>query len=138
MVEQGLVKLVQQGLTSLSPSVPGGFKVQLPKDLIGPSTPKAWTYHSVLSDPTYALNGQDGLTSWTVRIDCHGNSPADAIDLARAIDNVLRGGWSGTLPDTDNTVVQGIFRQGFFVDGFSDVNRTYVRTLEYLVNYQQI
>ena len=63
---------------------------------------------------------------------------ADAITLARGIDNILRGSWTGTLPDSDATVVQGIFRLPSFVDGFSDANRSYVRTLEYLVKYIQL
>jgi hypothetical protein len=63
---------------------------------------------------------------------------ANAMTLARKIDGVLRGGFSGVLPDPDSTFVQGIFRSGPSVDGFSDLNRSYVRTLEYLVNYDQI
>ena len=62
---------------------------------------------------------------------------ADAIALARAIDGVLRGGYSGVLSDPDHTRVHGIFRRGPYVDGYSDLNRSYVRTMEYLVNYNQ-
>lgn len=140
MIEQGLVQLIQSGIGSLSP---GGWATQLPKDLIGSDASKgqvlkAWTWKSITSSASYDLSGQDGFTGWQVQIDCHGNEAADAIALARAIDGVLRGGYSGTLSDPDNTVVVGIFRQGAFVDGYSDTNRSYVRTLEYLVNYQQI
>jgi len=136
MVEQGLVLLIQSGL-GVPPMAPGGFAVQLPKDQISVDSPKAWTYRSIVSEPTYVLEGQDGLTGWEVQLDCHGNTMLDAIALARAIDGVLRGGYSGALPDSDRTLVQGIFRQGTFLDGFSDSNRSYVRTLEYLVMYYQ-
>jgi hypothetical protein len=118
--------------------VPGGFAVQLPKDLISQTTPKAWTYRSITSEPTYVLEGQDGFTTWEIQLDCHGNTMDDAIVLARAIDSILRGGFRGILSDPDRTVVQGIFRQGPLVDGFSDSNRTYVRTLEYRIEYNQV
>lgn len=137
MIEQGLVMLIQAGLGT-PPLAPGGWAVQLPKDLISPATPKAWTYRCIVSEPSYHLTGESGFTALEVQIDCHGLTMPDAIALARAIDGVLRGGYAGTLPDPDATVVQGIFRQGPYVDGFSDANRSYVRTLEYLINYNQV
>ena len=137
MIEQGFVALIQAGLGS-PPMAPGGFAVQLPKDQISSAAPMAWTYRSIVSDPTYHLGGQDALTGWEVQIDCHGYTMANAITLARAIDAVLRGGYTGVLSDPDHTFVQGVFRMGPFIDGFSDVNRSFVRTLEYLVNYDQI
>ena len=138
MIEAGLVALVQQGITSALPGVPGGFAVQLPKDQISSASAMAWTYRCIVAEPTYTLQGQDPFTGLELQIDCHGYAMADAIALARAIDGVLRGGYSGVLPDADHTVVQGIFRMAPFTDGFSDANRSYVRTLEYLVNYDQI
>jgi hypothetical protein len=146
MVEQGLVMLIQQGIASLTPSVPGGYGVQLPKDLISDTVPMAWSYRAIVAEPSYVLEGQDAFTGLELQIDCHGfwldpqgrPTMANAINLARAIEGVLRGGWAGTLPDPDATVVQGIFRQSHYVDGFSHVNRSYVRSLEYLVNYDQI
>lgn len=138
MVEQGLVMLIQNGIASIVPGVPGGFAVQLPKDTIGQSQPMAWTYHSITSKPDYVLAGQTGWTEWCVQIDCHGNGMADAIRLARAIDGVLRGAFQGNLPDPDSTYVFSIYRQSPQVDGYSDTNRTFVRSLEYLVIYQQI
>jgi hypothetical protein len=137
MVEQGLVALIQAGLGN-PPLAPGGFAVKLPENYISATNPMAWTYRSILAEPSYLLAGQDGLTGWHVQIDCHGNSMSDAIHLARTIDGVLRGSWSGVLPDPDATVVQGIFRQGPAIDGYSDTAHSYVRTLEYLVNYEQI
>ena len=136
MIEQGLVLLIQAGLGN-PPMAPGGFAVELPKDQISATAPMAWTYRCIVADPTYHLGGQDGFTGLELQIDCHGYTMANAIALARAIDAVLRGVYSGTLSDPDATVVQGIFRMGPFLDGFSDANRSYVRTLEYLVNYNQ-
>ena len=138
MIEEGLVLLIQAGLARLTPYVPGGFAVQLPKDQITPDAPMAWTWRSILSEPSYYLDGQDGLTSWEVQFDCHGQTMAQAMTLARAIDGALRGIYRGTLPDADHTVVQSITRQEPFIDGFSDANRTYVRSLEYRIDYQQI
>lgn len=137
MIEQGLVLLIQNGISDLQPSVPGGFAVILPKDQISASSPMAWTYRSITSEPSYTLNGQDAFTAWNVQIDCHGYTMNYAMKLASAIDGVLRGLYQGTLPDEDETFVQGIFREPQLVDGYSDTNRSYVRTLEYLVQYDQ-
>jgi hypothetical protein len=145
VIEQGFVQLIQNGINGggnpLSPACPGGYAVQLPKDLIGTASgqvPYAWVYNSVLSTASYHLGGQDALTAWEVQIDCHGYTMPNAEALAYAIDSVLRGGYAGTLGDPNNTVVQGIFRQSKCLDGYSDLNRTFVRTLEYLINFQQV
>ena|SRR5579871_1543525 len=145
-IEQGLVMLIQQGLAAATPPVvvPGGFATELPKDMLSPTNPMAWSYRTITSEPSYHLGGQDGFTSLHVQIDCHGydlpnvGGAANAQKLARAIDAVLRGLFTGTLPDTDQTFVFGITRQPGFVDGFSDVNRSYVRSLEYQVDYNQV
>ena len=136
MIEQGLVMLIQSGLGS-PPIAPGGWAVQLPENQVSAANPMAWTYRSITSDPSYVLEGQDGFTGWEVQIDCHGVTMTNAITLARAIDGILRGGFRGTLSDPDSTVVQGIFRTSAFLDGFNDVSRTWVRSLEYLVQYNQ-
>jgi hypothetical protein len=142
VVEQGFVMLVQAALGT-PPMAPGGYAVQLPSTTqIGDGTngtyKMAWTYNTISDEPSYTLGGQDGLTEWEFRLNCHGSTMANAITLARAIDGVLRGSWAGVLPDPDATVVQGIFRRAPVVDGFDDVNRSYVRTLEYMVQYEQI
>ncbi len=128
--------LIQSGLGN-PPLAPGGFAMELPKDQISQTAPMAWAYQCLESTPSYFLTGQDGFTSLLMRINCHGLTAANAQQLAYAVDKVLRGEWSGTLSDPDATVVQGIFRENAFVDGYSDANRAYVRTLEYLINYQQ-
>lgn len=133
--------LIQSGLGS-PPVALGGFFSELPKDLVGLDTKKgqvamAWTYQRITSEPTYCLDGQDGFTSLIYRIKCHGVDAPSAIRLADLIDRVLRGAYSGVLPDADQTVVQGIFRQPDIPDGFSETNQSFVSTLEYLVNYQQ-
>ena len=67
MIEQGLVMLIQNGLADAS--IPGGYPVQLPKDIINAlgdaanPTTKAWTYRCILSTPIYTLEGEDPLTS---------------------------------------------------------------------------
>lgn len=135
MVEEGLTTLILSGINDPAIQM---FPVQLPKDWVNASRPKALVYKSILSRPLYVLEGQDGLTEWEVRIDCHGVTAKDAQALARAVDGVLRGGWSGTLADEDSTVVQSILRLPSCIDGFNDNSRTYVRTLEYEVRYEQI
>ena len=145
-IEDGLLLLIQQGLAAQTPPVVAtGAGVELPKDVLSPTAPLGYTVRSIVSEPTYFLSGQDGFTGLEVQIDCHGlgrdfGGPGfqGAVTLARAIDAILRGGYAGTLPDADGTVVEGIFRRPHFVDGFSDANRSYVRTMEYLINYHQV
>lgn len=146
MIEQGLSMYIQAGLAALVPPVVAAgafFGGQLPTDQIqstqgGTRGPMAFAYKSVNSKPEYVLNTQTGWTEWQVQINCHGSAQADAIILARAIDKVLRGGFKGTFPDPDSTYVFGLFRLGSQVDGFNDPNRSYVRSLEYEIQYQQI
>jgi len=140
VIEAGLVALIQSGLQSSSPPtiVDGGFAVELPKDQISKKNTMAWSYRFISAEPNVFLNGEDGFTQATVQIDCHGNQMQDAIHLARAIMRVLRGGFRGKLPDPDATYVDSIVRQSTFVDGFSDVNRSFVRSLEYRVCFNQV
>lgn len=144
MIIQGLVALIQSSLAGSPPvqTCPGGFQSQLPKDLVGSTVggsvvTMAWVLKQLASTPTYILEGQDGFTQLRIRIDCHGQTAANADGLAFAIDSVLRGAWNGTLPDADRTVVQGIYREHEFGDGYASDSRTFVHTLEYLVNYNQ-
>ncbi len=140
-VEEGLVKYIQNGLAALnSPPAapPGGFFATLDKDTITPSVPQAWCYKGISSQPDdKTLTNETGWTEWRVQIDCHGYAAKDAINLARDIRKVLRGRYRGNLPDTDSTYVFGIFREPGAVDGYSDANRSFVRSLEYLIVYQQ-
>jgi hypothetical protein len=144
MIDEGLVALIQSGITLQSnpPLAPGGFAVQLPENLIGaPGQPgtytMAWTFRSIISDPTIVLEGQDPFTSLEIQIDCHGYTMAYARLLARAIMRALPIGYAGTLTDADSTVVAGIFRLAPFIDGFSDADRSFVRSLEYKINYYE-
>ena len=135
MVEAGIVVLIDTGISALS--IPGGFAVQLPKNQISVTEPMAWTYRSIVSEEFYTLEGQDAYTEWEIQIDCHGYTMANSITLARAIQEVLRGGWSGVLSDPDHTRVFGIQQEPPSIDGFSDINRSYVRSLEYKIQYAQ-
>jgi len=140
-IELGLKLLIEQRLAALATPiiVPGGFMVQLqPQDLITPTVRQAWAYRSIVATPDYHLGGETGWTEWDVQLDCHGYSAQDAINLARAIETVLRPGFKGNLPDPAATYVFGLFRLPPWVDGYSDANRSYVRSLEYTVQYNQL
>ncbi len=139
-VERGLVEFINQGLAGSPPVAipPGGFMVMVPKDLVSASVPQAWSYRTVSSNPDYNLFEQTGWTEWKVQIDCHGQAGKDAIDLARRIERVMRGAFRGNFPDPDSTYVFGIFAESRGVDGYSDINRTFVRSLEYSIVYQQV
>lgn len=107
------------------------FEVILPKDYISASNPKAVVYHSILNEPIYTLNGQNKLTVWEVQVDCHGFTMQDAITLANTVDSVLSGGLG------DSLTMQSIFKLPSQVDGYSDTNRTFIRSLEYQIHYVQ-
>jgi hypothetical protein len=134
MIEQGLVEYITTGLNDAS--IPGGYATQLAKDTISSSTPKAWSYRGILSTPLYELDGQNALTKWHVQIDCHGYQAADSFALAHSITNVLSGGFRGVFTDADSTRVAGIYQlPSSGIDGFNDANRSFVRSLEYEIQY---
>lgn len=125
MIEQGLVKLLQAipAVTAIAPV--GGFLAQLSADQKLPS----WTYQ-VVSNPTdYELAGPVALGMARFQLDCYGDTGAQVIRLARAIDDALTG-FHGTLTDDDSTQVQGCFRSNL-IDFFDDSARNYRRMLEY-------
>ena len=138
MVEQGLSMYIQTGLAALEPPVVAAgafFGAQLPKDQISASSPMAFAYRSIIEDPNYNLSGP-GLREWQVQIDCHGFAQANSITLANAIKKILDPGFQGEFSDPDETLVAAIFRLHSQIDGFSDSNRSYVRSLEYAVMYR--
>ena len=129
--------LIEAGLAAVSITAPGGFLAQLPPNQIQASAPMAWASRSILAEPSFNLTNETDWTEWHVQIDCHGFTSLNAVTLAKAIMKILRGGYRGTLSDPDSTTVQGIWRQGTYIDGFSPDNRSYVRSLEYLISYNQ-
>jgi hypothetical protein len=126
MIEQGLVQLLQAAPAVAAISANGGFMGTLPKDFPLPS----WSFIIVSQPIDYELTGPVSLASTHIQIDCYGAVAADAIRLAKAIDDVLIG-YRGTLPDPDSTVVQGVFRTNK-LDFFDQNARNYRRMLEYI------
>lgn len=138
MVEQGLALYLQGQLAALAPPVVAVgpfFAAQISKDGLSATTPMAFGYRSILENPNYTLKGR-GVCEWEVQIDCYGNSAANAITLADAIQGILDKGFRGTFSDPDTILVESIARiDGPKIDGFIDSNRTYVRSLEYAITY---
>jgi hypothetical protein len=132
MIEDGIVELVQTDPTVASQCLFGGFWLSLPKGTPFPS----WSYQVVSELTLYTLSGRTDLTPRRLQIDVYAMDAAEALNLTRAIDNVLSG-WRGTLPDTQMTVVQGIFRDNE-IDFFDDASRTYRRMVEYFVHYNNL
>lgn len=129
MIEQGLVLLVN-GSTAVTEIAPaGGYLATLPKDATLPS----WTYRFISDVPGLTLETTETLTRSRVQIDCYGNTAADAIRLAHAI-NAMLSGYTGVLSDPDATRVQGCF-QSNKIDFFDDASRTPRRLLEYQLWY---
>ncbi len=127
MIEQGIVLLVQGDATVKAIAPTGGFFAQLPKDYTLPS----WTYQTVSDPAGYLLSQPETVGQRRLQIDCYGNTAADAILLAKAIDDLLSG-YTGTLTDPDATHVLGCFRTNI-LDLFDIDSRTYRRMLEYLI-----
>jgi hypothetical protein len=124
-LESGLVLLVQADATVLSLCKTGGYLAQVPPNSALPT----WT-QATISDPVdYLLSGPDALGMRRIQIDVYGNAPADAVELASAIDKVLSG-YAGTLPD--GTRVQGCFRDNM-LDVFDNEGRSYRRMLDYKI-----
>jgi hypothetical protein len=119
--EQGFVALVNSAAGS------GGYYGQLPKDAQLPN----WTYLDVSNPSDYTLQGAVELSGMRMQVDCYGQTAAQAITLAKAIDRVLSG-YLGTL--SDGTVVQGCFRTNR-LSFFDDNARNYRRMLEYEIWY---
>lgn len=130
-IEQGLVMLVQDNSDVQALCSAGGFLGQLPANQALPS----WTHDTITQQTDYLLSGRDSLVVRRVQLDCYGNTAAEAIQLAAAIDAVLNG-YRGTLSDPDSTVVAGCF-QSNLIDFFDDASRTYRRLLEYMLWFQQ-
>lgn len=133
MIEQGIYNLIQTGTSNLAP----GFATSLPENQLTAAAPMAWTYRSIAFKPTYTLSGQIGLSKLVWQIDSCGYTAAYAQQLSAAIDGVLRGNYSGTLTDPDNTIVNGIFRTSGYMDIFKDENKSYVRSVDYAIYYYQ-
>lgn len=138
-VERGLVMFIQAGLAGSPPVTPppGGFFVSLPKDQISVANPKAWAYRGISAMADYTLEGRKGRTDWNVQIDCHGYTAKDAIGLAKAIDLLFAQGFRGNFPDPDSTYIFNVHLMAKGPDGFSDADRSYVRSIEYQITYQQ-
>lgn len=136
MIEQALVTLVQGDTDVSAIASTGGFFAQLPKGQALPS----WTYTNVAGPIDYTLTGSCRLGYRRIQIDCYGNTAADAISLAAAIDAVLNG-YSGTVsttssPITTLAVIKACFRVSLH-DFFDPDSRTYRRMLEYELWFSQ-
>ena len=125
MIEAGLVALVQGTAAVNAIAAVGGNLSEVPKDGALPT----WTYVFISAPDSYTLAGEHGLIEARIQIDCYGNTGAECIRLAWAIDHVLSG-FSGTLADPQNTVVDSCFRSNI-IDFFDDAKRSYRRLLEY-------
>jgi hypothetical protein len=132
VIDDGIVLLVQTDPTVAAQCIIGGFYLSLPKGTPLPS----WTYQVISEVTDYTLRGRTDLMPRRLQIDVYSMDGAEAINLTRAIDNVLSG-WKGVLPDAQATVVQGIFRENE-LDFFDDASRTYRRMLEFFVNYENL
>lgn len=126
-VEQGFVALLTANPNVVAAAPVGGFLAQLPQDQALPS----WSYTTVADPTDYTLKGPVGLSERRIQIDCYGNTGAETITLASAIDAVLSG-YMGTLPD--GTHVQGCFHLNT-MDVFDEESRTFRRMLEYSLWY---
>lgn len=134
MIEQGLVKLVQDnsGVAAIA-TQGGGFLVELPKGQVLPS----WTYQRVSTVPNTTLLSTKGLRIARFQIDCYGAQAADALNLRIAIANVLDG-YQGTLPDPDSTFVSSCIPSDEMDYPYDEASRTWRSMLEYEIAFAQI
>jgi len=137
MLEAGIVELVMANPAVLAIATTGGFLLSLPKDQLT-TVSASWSYQVISDRGAYGLRGEHGFVTRRLQIDCYSDPthPGLCITLAKAIDRVL-GGYQGTLPDTDATVVFGCFRSDL-EDFFDDAGRTYRRMLEYEIQFHEV
>lgn len=131
MIDQGLVMLVSQDATVkslIAPGAVGGVSDELNKDSPLPS----WTYRVISEVPEYALKGEE-FPFRRLEIRAYGNTSADAIVLAEAIDHVLQS-YQGVLPDPGSTRISSCLRCDRS-SGFDDIRRAWWRMLEYEIWY---
>lgn len=125
MLEQGIVLLVNAASAVTDIALAGGFDSEIPKDSALPS----WSYLIASEVEDTGLTTSSGLCTTRLQIDSYGNVAAEAINLSRAIHNVLQG-FAGRLSDPDTTFVGSCFRidhRNFF----DDARRSYRRMTEY-------
>ncbi len=125
MIEEGIVDLVQSNAGVQAIAATGGFLAEVEKGTTLPS----WSYRIVSDDPELTLTTVGGLVRRRIEISSYGNSGADAISLAKAINTVLHG-YSGTLADADHTKVDSCHRSDV-MDFFDSAARTWRRMLEF-------
>jgi hypothetical protein len=133
MIREGLVKLAQAdaGVQAFCAPSGGGFFGSLPKDQPLPS----WSYSIISTVPSYTLGGRNPLTMVRWQVDLYAADPDSVVRFGAAFDKVFNG-YSGLLPDTDVTVLQGAFLTDS-MDYFDDLARTYRRMLEYEIYFNQ-
>ncbi|HTF64547.1 MAG TPA: hypothetical protein VK638_17835 [Edaphobacter sp.] len=129
MIDQGLVLLLQGSPAVAAIAPTGGFNTQLPPDKQLPS----WTFQLISSPSDLTLQGPISLTMARYQFDCYGQTKAQTILLAKAINDVLDG-FAGMLTDPDATIVQVAVRSNM-LDFFDDDARNYRRMLEYQIQY---
>lgn len=132
MIEQGIVMLVNAdpAVAAMLGAGTGGFFGSLPKDQARPS----WSYKVVSStDLSGSLDAGRQVSQERWQFDFYGDTAAQAILLAQAIDNVLYR-FYGVLPDPDATPVQAIFRMDV-MDEFDNGARSYRRTMDYQLTF---
>lgn len=128
MIEAGLQKLIQADPAVKAIAKTGGFLAQVPKDLTLPT----WTMMVVSQTADYTLQGEQGPFFRRIQIDCYGKTAAEAMLLAKAIDDVINN-FTGALSDEDSTVVQSCLQSDLQDFPFDDASRTFRRMIEYQV-----
>lgn len=130
MIESGIAKLVQGDTAVAAIAATGGYVAAVPKGTPRPT----WRQTYVGDQTTYTLDRLEGPTRRRLQIDCFGGTQSEAVQLAAAIDAVLSG-YRGTLPDSDQTVVQICKRTNLIDFEPDESSRTYRRLLEYAITF---
>lgn len=142
MIEEGIVKAIKAGLQAANVNVPGGYmSAELPKDLPSALVPQIWAVLFVTQDIGKSLKGQNSRTDAYIQIDCHGwdgdgqGSPR-AFGLAKSIEFVMRGIGPAVLDDADSILLETVFLEDVN-DGFRDASRSYIRSLDYSLQFHR-
>lgn len=145
MIEQGLFQLIQadsnfQSLVNtasgngvywiLAPKPKGSGGIDLPYIVMG----------RVHTNDTYTMAGSAGFREGIFQVDCYGSTYYSARAVANVVRELLES-YSGNLPDSDSTAVDGVFTSNDwdmpYEEGSGPLGFIYRVVLEFRVWYYE-
>jgi hypothetical protein len=106
MIEQGLYQLITADSSITSLATGGVYWILAPKGAIVPYI----VLNRVATTDTHTVDGAIGLRGALFQVDCYATTYYAARAISVAVRSLI-GSYTGNLPDTDSTDVDGIFTE---------------------------